>query len=120
MRPETVVEVRDFILAIAGFIVTVSGATAVIMKAWSATHRKQEIHDGIIKQHEEVLKEHGDQIEDIIRMLDNDNRRLKEQEESDKVTQHALLSIMNSLLKLTQDESLNKAKSELEEYLIEK
>lgn len=120
MRPETVVEVRDFILAVAGFIITVSGATAVIMKAWSATHKQQTIHDGIIKQHEEVLREHDEKIKGILEMLDNDNKRLKEQEESDKVTQHALLSIMNSLLKLTQDESLNKAKTDLEKYLIEK
>lgn len=120
MRPDTIVEVRDFILAVAGFIITVSGATAVIMRAWAATHKQQTIHDGIIKQHEEVLREHDDKIKDILELLDNDDRRLKEQEESDKVTQHALLSIMNSLLKLTQDEGLSKAKSELEKYLIEK
>lgn len=115
-----VAQIREVILSLCGFVITVSGATAVLMKIWAVIHQPQVAQDERIERHEERLNEHDKKIKVAFEYIDNDNKRLDSQDESNKVTQRALLSIMNSLLNLTQDESLSSAKEELEKYLINK
>lgn len=53
-------------------------------------------------------------------MLDNDNRRFKEQELGNRVIQQALLALMSHAINGNDTDKLVEAKNRLEQYLIEK
>lgn len=96
----TLTQLFQLFLAICGAIITVGGAWAVILKIKTPE-----------KVREEMLKKHSE-------MLDNDNKRLKELEESNKILMQSMLALMAHELDGNHADQLRKAKNDLEEYLI--
>ena len=96
-------------------IVTISSAaTAVIM--WITKARAPSV-----KTNERVTTlEH--RVTKIEQHLDNDNQRLKEQEEANRITQQALLAIMDYLINGddTDKAKLIATRDRLQDYLIGK
>jgi hypothetical protein len=99
-----------FLAACAGFI-TVAGAASIVMKIVDYFKKPGKDRDEDIKRHSE--------------MLNNDNKRLKEleesrkeQEETNKVIMKSLLAIMTHAIDGNHTEQLKEAKNDLEKYLI--
>lgn len=102
----TLGQLLQIFLTICGSIITISGASAIIFKLIDK-HKKPD------KNRDELLKKHSE-------MLDNDNKRLKELEEGNKVIMQALLAIMSHELDGNHTLQLRQAHDSLKEYLISK
>lgn len=87
-------------------IITIGGAGAII----ASVYRWSKNPD---KERDEKLKKHGE-------LLDNDNKRLKELEESNKIIMQSMLALMSHAIDGNHTEQLKKAKDELQNYLITK
>jgi hypothetical protein len=85
--------------------VAIIGAAAVYIYKLLTNIRKPD------KDRDDMIRIHSEK-------LDNDHRRLKELEESNKVIMHSLLAIMSHELDGNHTTELQKAHDELKEYLI--
>lgn len=103
------------VLAVCSAIITISSAaTAVIMWISKARAPSVKLNERVSDIEKRLVK--------IEQHLDNDNQRLKEQEEANRITQQSLLAIMNYLIN---GDEADKAKlvatrDKLQEYLIGK
>ena len=102
----TLMQLIQIFLTICGGIITIGGACAIIFKVIDR-HRKPD------KNRDEMIKKHSEQ-------LDNDNRRLKELENGNKVIMQALLAIMSHELDGNHTTQLQQAHDSLKEYLIKR
>lgn len=100
----TLTQLFQIFLAMCGAIITIGGAWAVI----KGIKDKMKAPD---TERDIQLKKHSEQ-------LDNDNKRLKALEEGNKVIMQAMLALMSHELDGNHTEQLQKAKKDLEEYLI--
>lgn len=87
-------------------IITIGGAGAIIASVYRWSRNPDNERDEKLKKHEELL--------------DNDNKRLKELEESNKIIMQSLLAIMSHELDGNHKEQLTKARDDLQKYLITK
>ena len=102
----TLTQLLQIFLAICGSIITVGGAGAIIVKLITKYRKPDKDRDETMKKHQE--------------MLDNDNKRLKELEEGNKVVMQSLLAIMSHLKDGNHTEELKKSKEMVQEYLIKR
>ena len=91
-------------LATCSTITIISGAAVYIYRAIVNIRKPDKDRDDMIRIHSEKL--------------DNDHKRLKELEESNKVIMHSLLAIMSHELDGNHTTELQRAHDELKEYLI--
>lgn len=108
------------VLAICGAIVTISAAIGVIAKAIDKARAPEKEQNERLDAHEKRLNAHDEIIERFKEYFDNDDRRFKEIEKSNKITQSALLALLKHSINGNDTESLKEARKNLEEYLIEK
>lgn len=76
---------------------------------------------GVYKIIKELRKPSDDlkaKVDDHARMLDSDNRRLKEVEESNRLILQSLLVIVNHEISGNGIEGMKKTRDELQEYLV--
>lgn len=107
----TTQQVFELILWVCGAIVSVSAAVAVILKVIQKVKAPEKNQNDRIEKLEK-------KVEAINQHLDNDNKRLKKLEEGNRVTQQAILALLSHALNGNDVDSLQKAKSRLEDYLI--
>ena len=108
------------ILGVCGAIVTISAAIGVIAKALDKARAPEKEQNERLDAHEKRLNAHDEIIEKFKEYFDNDDRRFKEIEKSNKVTQSALLALLKYSLNGNDTDSLKKAEESLESYLIDK
>ena len=108
------------VLAICGAIVTISAAIGVIAKALDKARAPEKEQNERLDAHEKRLNAHDEIIERFKEYFDNDDRRFKEIEKSNKITQSALLALLKHSINGEDITSLKEAEKSLEEYLIEK
>lgn len=113
-------EIMTMILAISAGVVTLSGAISAIAgwvnKARQPEYKQNErltILEKRVDNHDEVLNKHG-------RFLQNDDERLKQIEESNRITHRGMLALLKHSINSEDVESLKKVEKDLEEYLITK
>lgn len=116
----TPAQLSALILGICGAIVTISAAAGVIAKAIERAKAPEIEQNKRLDEHDKRLKAHDEIIIKFKEYFDNDDRRFKEIEKSNKITQSALLALLKFNLNGNDTESLKKAEESLEEYLIEK
>ena len=113
-------EIITIILAISAGVVTISNAIGAIA-SWINKARQPEA-----KQNERILiLEKRVDVHDTVltkyeRFLANDDERLKQIEESNRITQRGMLALLKHSINGEDVESLRKAEKDLEEYLITK
>lgn len=100
----TLTQLFQIFLAICGSIITVGGAGAIVAK--------------IVNKYRKPDKDRDEQMKKHQAMLDNDNKRLKELEEGNKVMMQAMLAMMSHELDGNHTEQLRQAHDALKEYLI--
>lgn len=108
------------VLAICGAIVTISAAIGVIAKALDKARAPEKEQNERLDAHEKRLNALDEIIVKFREYFDNDDRRFKEIEKSNKVTQSALLALLKYSLNGNDTDSLKKAEESLESYLIDK
>lgn len=108
------------VLAICGAIVTISAAIGVIAKALDKARAPEKEQNERLDAHEKRLNALDEIIVKFREYFDNDDRRFKEIEKSNKITQSALLALLKHSINGNDTESLKEARKNLEEYLIEK
>ena len=116
----TPAQIFAFVLALCGAIVSISAAIGVIAKAIDKAKQPENEQNKRLDEHEKRLNMHDDYIEKVKEFFDNDDKRFKAIEKSNKITQSALLALLKYSLNGNDTESLKKAEESLEEYLIEK
>lgn len=108
------------ILSVCAAIVTISAAIGVIAKALDKARAPEKEQNDRLDAHEKRLNALDDIIVKFREYFDNDDRRFKEIEKSNKITQSALLALLKHSINGNDTESLKEARKNLEEYLIEK
>ena len=108
------------ILSVCAAIVTISAAIGVITKALDKAKAPEKEQNERLDAHEKRLNALDEIIVKFRESFDNDDRRFKEIEKSNKVTQSALLALLKHSINGNDTESLKEARKNLEEYLIEK
>lgn len=116
----TPAQIIAFVLALCGAIVTISAAIGVIIRAIDKARAPEKEQNERLDAHEKRLNAHDEIIEKFKEYFDNDDRRFKEIEKSNKITQSALLALLKYSLNGNDTESLKKAEESLENYLIDK
>ncbi|WP_428970932.1 hypothetical protein [Ralstonia pseudosolanacearum] len=108
------------ILSVCAAIVTISAAIGAIAKALDKARAPEKEQNDRLDAHEKRLNALDEIIVKFREYFDNDDRRFKEIEKSNKVTQSALLALLKHSINGNDTESLKEARKNLEEYLIEK
>lgn len=100
----TLMQLWQMFLAMCGSVATIAGAGAIIYKIYKSAKRPDTERDEALARHQ--------------RMLDNDNKRLKELEESNKIIMQSMLAIMSHEIDGNHVEDLKQARDDLQKYLI--
>lgn len=108
------------ILGICGAIVTIAAAIGVIAKLIDKAKEPEKEQNERLDAHEKRLNNHDEIIEKFKEYFSNDDKRFKEIEESNKITQSALLALLKYSLNGNDTDALRNAERNLEEYLIQK
>ena len=101
------------ILAVCGAIVTISAAIGVIAKALDKARAPEKEQNERLDAHEKRLNAHDEIIERFKEYFDNDDRRFKEIEKSNKITQSALLALLKHSINGEDITSLKEAEKAL-------
>ena len=113
-------ELVGFITAIGGAIVTIGAVITLFVKLVNKAKEPELKQNQRITDLENTVKEQGETIETFKQYFDNDDKRFKSIERSNKITQGALLALLKHALNGNDINSLQDAEKSLEAYLIEK
>lgn len=108
------------LIAIATAIITISTACGIIVNLISKVKEPEKKQDERIKACENRLDKLDVIIEKFQGYFSNDDRRFKEIEEGNKITQTALLALLKHSINGNDTKALREAEKSLEEYLINK
>lgn len=100
----TLTQLWQLFLAMCGSIATIAGAGAVLYGIYKALKKPDSERDMKLKRHQELL--------------DNDNKRLKELEESNKIIMQSMLALMTHAIDGNHTDELKQARDDLQKYLI--
>lgn len=100
----TLTQLWQLFLAMCGSIATIAGAAAVIYSIYKKAKQPDTERDETLAKHSELL--------------DNDNRRLKELEDSNKIIMQSMLALMSHAIDGNHTKDLEKARDDLQKYLI--
>lgn len=101
------------VLAICGAITAVAAAAAVIVSLVKKAKVPNEVQNSRLDALEEKVNTHDEYFE-------NDDKRLKNIENGNRITQKALLALLAHGIDGNDVDGMKKAKDELQHYLIEK
>lgn len=100
----TLTQLWQLFLAMCGSIATIAGAGAVLYGIYKALKKPDSERDMKLKRHQELLE--------------NDNKRLKELEESNKIIMQSMLALMTHAIDGNHTDELKQARDDLQKYLI--
>jgi len=116
----TLHDIWQFIMAFSAAIVTIAGAIGAIIKWVNKAKEPTEKLAKRIDEHDIRLDKHEEHLSKINQLLGKDKMSIDEINEGNRVTQKALLAIMEQLLTGVPTDSLREAKDELQSFLINK
>ena len=108
------------LIAVAAAIITVSTAAGIIINLIGKRKEPEEKQDDRITRCEDRLDKTDVILEKFKSFFSNDDKRFKEIEEGNKITQTAILAILKHSINGNDVEALKKAEADLEKYLINK
>ena len=109
----TPADIISIFLGICAAIVSISAATTVIVKLVQHAKAPDKKQDERLDALESKVKRFDD-------LFSNDDKRLNELEEGNRVTQQALLALLSHSINGNDTDKLTKARDDLQTYLIEK
>ena len=108
---EAIYTVIKLLLVLAGSVITIGGAGAVISGLIKWAKKPDQTRVDKVKEHEETLKKHTE-------LLERDHRRLQELEEGNKIMMQSMLALMSHSIDGNHIEDLKQARDDLQKYLI--
>lgn len=108
---QAIYTVIKLLLMLAGSIITIGGAGAVIIGLIKWAKKPDQTRDEKVKEHEETLKKHTE-------LLERDHRRLQALEEGNNVMMRSMLALMSHSLDGNHTDELRQARDEMQDYLI--
>lgn len=103
----------DVLMAIAAAIVTLGGAVAVFEHFSERANIKRNKVTEKVEAHEQILEKHAQH-------LDNDNKRLNEVEESNRLIMRGVMQLMSHEIDGNHTAQLEKTRDDMNNFLIEK
>lgn len=100
-------------LGACGVITAAAGAVAVIYSLIVKAKTPNRMQNKRLDKHEEWLKKHD-------AMLDNDNKRLRQLEDGNKIIQRALLELLKHGIDGNDIDGMRKVRDDLQQYLIDR
>lgn len=100
----TLTQLWQVFLTMCGSIATVAGAVAIIYNIYQKAKQPDTERDQTLEKHS--------------KLLDNDNKRLKELEDSNKIIMQSMLALMSHAIDGNHTKDLEKARDDLQKYLI--
>lgn len=116
----TPAELVAFVTAIGGAIVTIGAVTTLIFKLVNRLKAPENKQNERIKNLEDEVKTLKEQNKLFTQYFVNDDRRFKEIEKSERITQGAILALLKHALNGNNTKQLEDTTAELEAYLIAK
>lgn len=113
-------EIYVYFLGTCSFIITVWAVIEIFAKIVEIKTRPNKIQDETLAKHTEKLKEHDKRFQDFEAFFQRDKRRLDDINQSNHVTQGAILALLSHALNGNDLDSLRHAKESLENYLTNK
>lgn len=113
MGDANIIAVMGVVLAIAGGISTIAGAANWLVKLVQVIKAPNAEQDKQLADLQEWRK-------GVDAKLDNDNRRLNRNEDSERITQRALLALLAHGIDGNHQKQMEEAKEELQNHLISK
>lgn len=119
MDMETVIQFTPAqLIALAAAIITIASAVGVIINLITKIKEPETKQNERISHCEERLNKMDVIIEKFQGYFSNDDRRFKEIEEGNKITQTALLALLKHSINGNDTKALKEAEKNLEDYLI--
>jgi hypothetical protein len=112
-------ELINIILAVCAGIITVSGALTSVIKVVQKVHEPEEEQDARIKSLEAEVSSIQERLKLGNRRFEVDAEHLEKIDQSNVITQRALLALLSHSINGNDIDSLKRAKTDLEEYLTE-
>ena len=106
------------LIAVAAAIITVSTAAGIIINLISKLKEPEKKQDDRITRCEDRLDKMDIILEKFKSFFSNDDKRFKEIEEGNKITQTAILALLKHSINGNDTKALKDAEKNLEEYLI--
>lgn len=107
-------------LALVGAVLAIAGAISTLGSAANWLVKLVQVIKAPNAQQDRQLAELQEWRRGVDAKLDNDNRRLNKQEDSDRITQRALLALLAHGIDGNHQKQMQDAKEELENHLISK
>lgn len=116
----TINDLIKTILAICAGIMTISGGISVLASCANKAKTPEHKQNERISILEKRVDSHDTTLSKYDRFLKNDDERLRQIEESNRITQRGMLALLKHSINGEDVESLRRAEKDLEEYLITK
>lgn len=113
-------EFWTILMACCSALITISAAVAVIINAVKKLKEPENAQNREIKELKDKMKTFEDRLSRHDEFFGNDNKRLSAIEEGNRVTQQALLALMQHAINGNDVDKLKKAEDDLKTYLINK
>ena len=110
----------DKLMWLIGGLLAVAGAISTICTAGNWILRLVQVLKSPNAEQDKQLAEIQEWRKGVDQKLDNDNKRLLRKEESDRVTQRALLALLAHGIDGNHQKQMEEAKEELQNHLISK
>ena len=108
------------IISICGGVSTISVAVGVVASLVNKAHQPEVKQNERLSHIEERLNDHDRRLAKHEGFFKNDDERLKQIAESNRITQSGMLALLKHSINGQDIESLKKAEKDLEDYLITK
>lgn len=112
-------EIINMILAVCAGIITVSGALTSVIKVVQKVHGPEEEQNTRITALETEVSGIQERLKLGNKRFETDAEHIEKVEQSNVITQRALLALLSHSINGNDLESLKRAKADLEEYLTE-
>ena len=109
----TLAEFVRVLIAICTAIITISGATAVIVKMANAIKKPNKEQNERLESLEHIVKKHDE-------WFGSDKKRFESLEDGNRVTQQALLALLDHGIDGNNVKQMSEAKEALQKHLIDK
>lgn len=113
-------QIIAFVVALSGTVVSISAAISVFVKAFEKAKQPERDQNTKIAAIESRLNAIDETIEKYRLSFEEDNSRFNKIEQSNKITQSALLALLKHAINGNDTESLKQAQKDIEAYLIDK
>ena len=113
-------EFWTILMACCSALITISAAVAVIINAVKKLKEPENVQNREIRELKDKMKIFEDRLNRHDEFFGNDNKRLLAIEEGNRVTQQAILALMQHAINGNDIDKLKKAEDDLKTYLINK